>query len=64
MDQLIKTFECFSRNIGVHRKDSNASVDPLGANARAQQKARRLGCVAIVMDLEDALAPDAKGQAA
>ncbi len=34
-----------------------------GANARALEKARGLACDAIIMDLEDAVAPDAKGQA-
>jgi citrate lyase subunit beta / citryl-CoA lyase len=34
-----------------------------GANARALEKARGLACDAIIMDLEDAVAPDAKDQA-
>ena len=31
-----------------------------GANARAMEKARELGCDTIIFDLEDAVAPDAK----
>jgi citrate lyase subunit beta/citryl-CoA lyase len=34
-----------------------------GANARAQDKARALACDAVVLDLEDAVAPDAKAAA-
>ena len=34
-----------------------------GANARALEKARGLACDAIIMDLEDAVAPDAKVRA-
>ena len=34
-----------------------------GANARAQEKARALPCDAVVLDLEDAVAPDAKAAA-
>ncbi|MDH5187420.1 MAG: CoA ester lyase [Rhodospirillaceae bacterium] len=34
-----------------------------GANVRALEKARTLGCDAIIMDLEDSVAPDAKKQA-
>ncbi len=34
-----------------------------GANARALEKARSLACDAIIMDLEDAVAPDAKDMA-
>ncbi len=34
-----------------------------GANARAMEKARELACDAIIFDLEDAVAPDAKDSA-
>jgi citrate lyase subunit beta / citryl-CoA lyase len=34
-----------------------------GSNARALEKGRSLGADAIIMDLEDAVSPDAKGQA-
>ena len=34
-----------------------------GANARAMAKARELDCDAIIFDLEDAVAPDAKAEA-
>lgn len=34
-----------------------------GANARALEKGKRLPCDAIILDLEDAVAPDAKEQA-
>src|SRR5579872_6724264 len=34
-----------------------------GSNARAMEKARHLECDVIVLDLEDAVAPEAKGTA-
>ena len=34
-----------------------------GANARAVEKAKTLPCDAVVLDLEDAVAPDAKATA-
>ena len=34
-----------------------------GSNARALDKGRTLACDALIMDLEDAVAPDAKEQA-
>src|SRR5216684_1159778 len=34
-----------------------------GSNARAMEKARSLGADALIFDLEDAVAPDAKEQA-
>src|SRR5262245_35209666 len=34
-----------------------------GANARALEKAKTLPCDAVILDLEDAVAPDAKAEA-
>ena len=49
-----------TRDLSVRLKPRRSVLYMPGANARAMEKARELGCDTIIFDLEDAVAPDAK----